>query len=69
MRSSLVLEKIRQPAWALDDDVSRDYCAGEFASQIKTRNHSGNYVARKICKIMSLIRTIALAGDQAWEAS
>lgn len=33
MRSSLVLEMIRQPAWKLDDGVSRDYCAGEFASQ------------------------------------
>jgi hypothetical protein len=27
------LEKIRQPAWKLDDGLSRDYCAGEFASQ------------------------------------
>jgi hypothetical protein len=69
MRSTLVLEKITQPAWELDDGVSCDYSAGEFASQIKTRDHSGNYVARKICKIMSLTRTIALAGDQAWEAS
>ncbi len=33
MRSSLVLEQIRQPAWELDDGVSRDYCAGGFASQ------------------------------------
>jgi hypothetical protein len=33
IRASLVIEKIRQPAWELDDGVSRDYCAGEFASQ------------------------------------
>jgi hypothetical protein len=35
MRSKLVREKIRWPAWELDDGISRDYCTGELASSDK----------------------------------
>jgi hypothetical protein len=41
MRSSLVREKTRWPAWELEDGISRGYCTGELASSERLETTPG----------------------------